>query len=40
MMLTCIQATEAYVSSRAKEKRLGVWDFKGKEDNLQEDEKE
>lgn len=30
------QAMEAYMPSGAKEKWVGVWNFKGEEDNLQE----
>ena len=34
------QVVEIYMSSWAKDIGLGVWDFKWKEDNSQEEEKE
>lgn len=40
MRPTGSHAIEAYMPFRAKEKGGGVKDFKGKEDNSQEDEKE
>lgn len=33
------QAVEAYIQSWAKDKEVRVWDYKGKEDNSQGDEK-
>jgi len=40
MRPTGSQAVEAYMPSRTKEKWVGAWDFKEKEDNSQDDEKE
>lgn len=37
MRLPGSQAAKAYMPSRAKEKGVGVWGFKGKEDNSQKD---
>ena len=34
------QASEAYMPSTVEEKGVGVWNFSGKENNLQIDEKE
>lgn len=34
------QALEAWMVSRAEEEGVGLWDFQGKEDHSQEDEKE
>ena len=33
------QTIEASMASRVEEEGIGVWDFKGKEDNSQEEEK-
>ena len=35
-----VRQNEVYMSFRSKEKRVGVWDFKGKEGYSREDEKE
>lgn len=35
-----VRQNEVQKLSRTKEKKLGVWDFRGKEFNLWEDEKE
>ena len=35
-----VRYNEVYLSSWNKEKQVGLWDFKGKEGNSQEDEKE
>ena len=40
MRPTGSQAFETYMPSRAKEEGAGSWDFKRKEDNSQEDERE
>ena len=37
MRLIDFQTVEAYVQSWTKQKGVGVWDFKGEKDNLQED---
>lgn len=35
-----VRYNEVYLSSWTKEKQVGIWDFKGKEGNSQEDKKE
>lgn len=39
MRPTGSRAVEAYIPSRTKEKWVGAWDFKGKEDNYRKKKK-